>query len=175
MKVYLAARYSRRLEIAGYAEELRLRGIIVTSRWLDGSHQISDGAVPLGDTAEAAAALRVRFARDDYDDVRTADTLVAFTEPPRSSSSRGGRHVELGLALAWGKAVIVVGPRENLFHWWPGFRHCDDWPGALGLLVGDAPTLPTVDEMYGLAPDITGGLSVEAHMRRLRGDGGDDA
>ena len=38
--------------------------------------------------------------------------LIAFSEEPRAlNASRGGRHVEFGIALALGKKVAVVGPR----------------------------------------------------------------
>ena len=37
-------------------------------------------------------------------------------------SGRGGRHVEFGLAIAWGKPVYLVGERENVFHWLPQVR-----------------------------------------------------
>ena len=49
MKYYLAARYSRRLELCGYRADLAGLGIEVTSRWLSGSHQLDDKAVPITD------------------------------------------------------------------------------------------------------------------------------
>ncbi len=139
-RIYLAARYSRRLELCGYREDLAYHGIRVTSHWLDGNHQLSDTGVPIGDTGEAlvesgndveAANLRVRFAREDIIDVLAADVLIAFTEPPRSSASRGGRHVEFGIALGARMPVIVVGPRENIFCWLPDVLWYPDWSAAL--------------------------------------------
>ena len=53
--------------------------------------------------------------------------IVSFTESPRSVSSRGGRHVEFGLGLAWNKIVVVVGPRENVFHCLSDVYQFDDW------------------------------------------------
>ena len=46
-----------------------------------------------------------------------ADAVIVFTEMPNSVLATGGSHVEFGLALAQGKRVIVVGPRENVFHY----------------------------------------------------------
>lgn len=112
MKFYLAARYSRREELAGYAEQLRELGHEVTSRWLDGSHEV--GADGLSE--EAPGQQRRRFAEEDWADLRAAEVVINFTEPSRSTASRGGRHVEFGAALAWGKLVHVVGHRENVFH-----------------------------------------------------------
>jgi hypothetical protein len=36
---------------------------------------------------------------------------------PNTILATGGRHVEFGLALAQGKRMIMVGPRENVFHY----------------------------------------------------------
>lgn len=146
MRFYLAARYSRREELLGVRDVIEALGGEVTSRWLNGNHQISDTGVPIGDEGEQlvedpdgdlaagdgerAAALRAKFAMDDYQDVRRADVLVAFTEPPRSTASRGGRHVELGLALAWTEHIIIVGPRENVFCWLPWVDHYERWDTA---------------------------------------------
>ena len=64
--------------------------------------------------------------------------LIAFSEEPRAGgASRGGRHVEFGLALAWGKGVVVVGPRENVFHTLPQVEHFWRWPEALSALTGE--------------------------------------
>jgi len=78
--------------------------------------------------------LRRLFAEHDRDDVLAADMLVAFTEPPRSCATRGGRHVELGLALGYGKRVAVIGPRENVFCWLPQVEHYAGWPDLLAAL-----------------------------------------
>jgi len=106
--VYLAARYSRRLELCGYAAELETRGYSVTSRWLLGNHQAENDQLHRGAEAE-------RFAAEDLADVDDALALVSFGEQPRTTTSRGGRHVEFGYALAKGIPILVVGPREHVF------------------------------------------------------------
>ena len=128
MKVYLAARYPRIYELNGYADELRGAGHEVTSRWLLGNHQIHR-AIDLVEAATVSIPIEGQpFALDDYDDVARADVVVSFTEPPRTyGASRGGRHVEFGLALAWNKRVLVVGPRENVFHTLPQVEHFWEW------------------------------------------------
>jgi hypothetical protein len=148
-RIYLAARYSRREELCGYRAELEALGHTVTSRWLNGSHQISDLGVPLGDDGEAlfegdanterAARLRQHFATEDISDVTNAQIVMSFTEVPRSGQSRGGRHVEFGVALALDKVLIVVGPRENVFHWLPEVEQHDTWAAALKALQDGTP------------------------------------
>lgn len=146
MRIYLAARYSRRLELCDYREQLREMGHTVQAVWLDGEHQISDHGTPIGEHGEAlvegddgsqsarAAALRQKFAHDDFRDVSMCELLIAFTEPPRSNASRGGRHVELGIAMGMMKQVWVVGPRENIFCWLEDVRQFDTWEMCLAFL-----------------------------------------
>lgn len=124
MKIYLAARYSRREELLGYARELEAMGHTITSRWLQGNHQIDDRGL----SEEGSAAERTRFAEEDLDDLLAAECCVSFTEAPRSASSRGGRHVEFGIALQAGHLCIVCGPRENVFHCLPQVVWFPDWP-----------------------------------------------
>lgn len=128
--IYIAGRYDRREELAGYAQELRDRGFTVDCRWLLGTHQIHPNAEKVdvavhpehGITIEAAP-----FAQDDYEDLKKADTIVFFSERPESYSKRGGRHVEFGMALAWGKRLIVIGDRENVFHCLPQVERFNTW------------------------------------------------
>lgn len=117
MRLYLAARYGRREELAEYAGLLRRHGHVVTSRWLDGDHQSLDTNLLHPANHDIAG----KFLREDLEDLLSADTIVAFTEPP-NGPSRGGRHVEFGVALARGLRLFVVGPRENLFYLAPGVR-----------------------------------------------------
>lgn len=151
MRIYLAARYSRRLELCGYRDALRAAGHSVQAVWLDGEHQISNEGVPIGEGGEAlvegtlrpgerlsqtdmsdrAAALRQKFAKDDFRDVTMCELCIAFTEEPRASASRGGRHVELGIALGMMKQVWIVGPRENIFCWLEDVRQFDTFDECL--------------------------------------------
>lgn len=142
MIVYLAARYSRREELNGYAGRLRAEGFTVDARWLLGAHQVSDDQLNWEAKVEdderqddEAIAFRQMCANDDWEDLARADVIVAFSEPPRSNASRGGRHVEFGIALALQKRVVVVGPRENVFHCLPQVAVVRTFDEALALLV----------------------------------------
>ena len=125
--IYLAARYSRREELCEYRSALRALGYQVTSRWLNGNHQIDDAGL----SAETKQEERVRFACEDWADLERADACINFTESPRGTNSRGGRHVEFGGALALGKRCIVVGPRENVFHCLPNVEIYGTWQECL--------------------------------------------
>lgn len=111
MKIYLAARYWRHGEMQEVARQLNQVGHEVTSRWIWGSHQLSDAEL----ATNGPVVHESRFAQEDLEDVHAADILVAFAEPLRQPT-RGGRHVEFGVALALGKRLIVVGQREHVFH-----------------------------------------------------------
>lgn len=146
MRIYLASRYSRRLELCAYKADIEAAGHTVTSTWLNGSHQISDTGTPIGERGEKlvegddesadvrSAALRNKFAGEDFRDVMMSELLIAFTEQPRSGHSRGGRHVELGIALGRMQRVWIVGPRENIFCWLEDVRHFETWPECYAAL-----------------------------------------
>jgi hypothetical protein len=130
MRVYLAARYSRHPEMQAVARELRAMGHEVTSRWILGDHQMADHV-----STEAEHAERMRFAQEDLTDLKGADCCLCFTEAPRTTTSRGGRHVELGIAIGAGKQIILVGPRENVFCCLPQVEQFDAWEDAAAQLL----------------------------------------
>lgn len=116
--IYLASKFRRYEEMVGYADELRGLGYEVTSRWI---------------TAHAGPDLDLddprfpQFALDDIEDVRAADTLISFTA---GGGGRGGRHTEFGMGIALGKRLIIVGPREHVFHTLPQVERVDTWEQA---------------------------------------------
>ena len=109
MRIYLAAPYHRRFEMLGVAASLMRAGHDVTSRWIEGGQ----GGAASGDPQQVVAI-------EDLDDLHRADCVVTFTArareaaPARTPRSRGD--VELGFALATGKRLCVVGPRETALH-----------------------------------------------------------
>jgi hypothetical protein len=122
VKFYLAARYSRAAELCQCRQELEVHGHTVTSRWLNGGHEVVKEM-----SGAAADAERRRFALEDWSDLMAAEIVISFTEEPRTTNGRGGRHVEFGAALALRKPCIIIGPRENVFHHYPGVEHYDTW------------------------------------------------
>jgi predicted alpha/beta-hydrolase family hydrolase len=123
MKIYLASRYSRYPEMQQVAQDLAQLGHTVTSRWILGDHdRRTHGA------SESARFLPL-WADEDWQDLLVADVCISFTEGPGEAPgrSRGGRHVEHGIALATGKRCLVVGYRENVFHWLPRVEFFPTW------------------------------------------------
>lgn len=97
-RVYLSARYEWAKRMQKAASLLEHEGIEVTSRW------IRDNFKGIGVIAAA---------KMDLEDVERADTLICFADKTHRG---GGRHIELGYALALGKKLFVVGASETLFH-----------------------------------------------------------
>lgn len=112
MKIYLAARFSRRHECHALGQFLQSHGHEIVSRWTKPGE---DHVIPAGVSAEAEFTERRRFAVEDCEDVRNCDWMISLMDEPRSGG-RGGRHVEFGMALGLGKDLTIIGPRETVFH-----------------------------------------------------------
>jgi nucleoside 2-deoxyribosyltransferase len=122
-RIYLASRFARRDELRAVAAELVGLGAEVVSRWLLDAAPLTCVDLRPGGRGEAVAA-------QDIADLRRATILVAFTEPALAPQGRGGRHVELGIAIGRGIRVIGVGPREHVFHCTKNVEWFDSWSAA---------------------------------------------
>ena len=129
-KIYLAARYSRFPEMQKYRILLQNLGHKVTSRWINGGHELTKEG-----STEASEAARIVYANEDMIDLTYADWCISFTEEPRTTSTRGGRHVEFGMAIALHKTCIVIGYRENVFHCLPSVKFFETWKDFYNSLV----------------------------------------
>ncbi len=119
MKIYLATTYPRHPEMREYRTTLTALGHEVTSGWIDiGGDELT------GATLAPDPAAGVPHAERGLDDIRRADAVMVFTGKP---STTGGMHVELGFALGLGRHVILVGPRENVFHTLPAIEWYPSW------------------------------------------------
>lgn len=142
LTVYLAAAYSRREELCGYRKQLAADGLGVRATWLEGPDQRLINGQLLDAATEAKIESR-RFdtprsmsyasmcAQQDLADIEAADVVVMFTGGGRG----GGRHVEVGYALALGVPVLLVGARENVFHALPEIKQVATWDEAVALLA----------------------------------------
>ncbi len=109
MKIYIAAASYRQREARNIYRKLQRRGFEVTSSWVFSRNL---GRINLFN----------QEATRDLEQIDEADLVLALTENPKARHPRyttGGRHVEVGYALAKGKDLVVVGPRENVFHYLP--------------------------------------------------------
>jgi len=124
-RVYLAAKYSSNKQMREYRQTLIQYDIAVTSRWIDqhGGDQ-SESAGP--SSLNIAPHMYVRFAAADVQDIMDADTLIFFSQGD-GRESKGGRHTKLGIAIGLGKSIVIIGPRENVFHCIPTITHCYSW------------------------------------------------
>ena len=121
MRIYIAAPYAARAQVADAATFLAEHGHECTSTWKDGSREIHDGTV--GTSAVSTDEEVTKHAGGDLKDIKDSDLLVAFTSEyvtrtqdiPERWLHTGGRHVEMGYALALELPIIVVGTPENVF------------------------------------------------------------
>lgn len=101
-KVYIAASYPRKAEAAEYARQYAGKGYTVVSKW----HDLEEG-YDKGEESLVVAAKR------DLKNLMSCDVFVCLTGDKLSS---GGRHTELGVAIALKKVIYIIGPRESVFH-----------------------------------------------------------
>lgn len=109
MRVYLAAMFALKHEIAARATELRTDGLHVTSRWLD------EQVAPSTTMDQVTDKYLIDTANIDIDDILDSDILAIFTQDPKTPFVRGGRMFEAGFAFGRGIRVITIGPKENIF------------------------------------------------------------
>lgn len=140
MKVYLASAWSRREEMQGIADNLRLMGHEITSRWLvnekDSSTFPDDGKASQIDN-DAREAKHTVNALHDVEDVLAADAIVRFSDAPEmvwplvpARLLSGARNFEFGVMYtadviansledrtvqAYYNGNIVVGKRRLMF------------------------------------------------------------
>lgn len=126
MKIYLAAPYAGRDILKDDLDWWTANGHEVTCGWVRGTRPLetaSFGISVVSTDEEVAAHAEMDLADIDEADALvhyTADYLVAHSDWGRTEASEknlhsGGRHVETGYALAKGKPVVILGPKENIF------------------------------------------------------------
>lgn len=104
MKIYLSSRFEHRHFMKRYAEGLHNLGHEITSTWIDGESYV--------ETED-----NWRHAEQDLHDVIVSEAFVTFNGIDAESPGTGGRHVELGVAISTGCHLLLVGEKENIFHY----------------------------------------------------------
>jgi hypothetical protein len=139
MRIYLAAMFSEKEQIAKYGAELEAMGISFSSRWVkeDVPHTVTIQSLPATYHQETAAA--------DVDDILSSDKMILFcptdqqlADVPVRSLARGGRHFEAGLFYGLilaedllnrrPRELLLVGKRENVFHFLDGLGAARGYP-----------------------------------------------
>lgn len=119
MRVYLASAFRNREMLRGYQDQIRAAGHTCACRWLtDPTHRIEVDHLP-----GSAAEFNRMLAFHDLHDLGTSDTCVFFGP----GGTRGGCHVEVGIALAQGKRLLWVGDRTHVFSWLPQIEQFPTW------------------------------------------------
>lgn len=122
--IYLAADFSRQEEMGRYRDILEGLGHTITSSWLDNldkTEGVGINGIPI--TNENLACL-ANYANIDISDIRNSDIVILFTT---GKLTRGGRQTEFGIARAWQKQLVIVGPREHVFHCLPEIQQYPTW------------------------------------------------
>ena|SRR6266496_13608 len=148
--VYLSASIRAQPVMRRYRDILQDEfGWKVQARWIDVQESSPMGVKEVQEDRVRAAI----YAVTDMADILTSGTVIIFTRWPSTS---GGRHTELGLALAFGKRIILVGPRENVFQALPDeqFRN---WADFLTHLRSENATTPRNTENPYPTEDGAGG------------------
>lgn len=117
ISIYLAGRYGRRKELLEKSYVLGgFANVRITSTWLlEDDRHLADSVI----------------SQRDVRDILICNWLLNFTDGPVDLRAkdvewrmfRGGRHVEFGIGLALNKRLILIGPRENVFHHQIGTEH----------------------------------------------------
>jgi len=117
MKIYIAASYTRIKEAKFLGEELEQKDFEVISNW----HQDHNNPID-ADYLSGSRAIRDQYAIESCD---------LFVELIGDENSRGGRHCELGMALAWNKKIILIGePDGCIFQnlpWLPRMKNTEEF------------------------------------------------
>jgi nucleoside 2-deoxyribosyltransferase len=118
IKIYIAAPFVKQHEAREKANELISMGFTVTSRWVD-----EDVLAAAGANHEYYA----QCANIDIEDINAAQYFLLLAD---HDSRTGGKHFETGYAYATGKKLMIVGRRENVFHYLPQLVFAQTWEEA---------------------------------------------
>lgn len=109
MRIYLAAPWTHRDTAREVARDLVGAGHSITTRWWE--HREVPGYLSSSCPEEEFAELAEQ-AMLDLDGVAHADVFVLL-----NTGVSEGKAVEMGVAIASGVPIILVGTRSNLFHY----------------------------------------------------------
>lgn len=121
MKAYVAAHYSRKMEVIQVVRDLEDMNITVVSTWHKELHKPSTSMKDVSDS------FCRRTAKRDIKELQSADTFILLSVDPDFKFSRGGHCVEEGWAQALKLRFLLVGPKQNVFCYLPGIKRVKTW------------------------------------------------
>lgn len=124
LKVYVAARWDDRDDALLIKKLLEEHNVFVTSTWLTPHDNQSMDALKANGPYRAIKEARERAVKD-FEDIDKSDCILVYSPRKGFRNGTGGKHVELGYAMATGKAIFLMGERENIFHYHPTVRIVD--------------------------------------------------
>lgn len=131
VKIYIAASHPRFEQAENFALMARTAKIDVTSHWH--SQPDKESYTPK-DPTKLPKIMEGASERDLWE-VKSADILVVITG---DTLTKGGRHAEVGIALGEGKEVLLIGPREMVFHYHPRVVQFHSEASCLAYLIARA-------------------------------------
>jgi nucleoside 2-deoxyribosyltransferase len=126
--IYLASRFENQKNLRHMREVLIENGFDVTARWLD----VNTRPIP-DESSDKWESHARQWSQTDLTDVSRADVLV-LDLTCSLEGMRGGLYVELGIALALGKKIIIVGSRPNVFCFHSKVERVYNWGDCLEAL-----------------------------------------
>lgn len=125
-KVYIASFFNTKARLTPHVEELQRLGFKITAEWLKELDK------PDAEMSDFKPDYLHSIAQRDKNNIRESDIFIIDT---LDVTNRGGREVELGMALSLGLFTILVGPIRNVFHYLTQ-KHFETWEEALSWLKG---------------------------------------
>jgi hypothetical protein len=142
MKLYIASWFGNKTKLKKKVKLLNRNGIEVTSRWLD------ENVAQTAGIKDVTMNHLVTTSIIDIEDIDAADAVVLVTPKKKdlkgvrkAAWARGGRHFETGYQYALikhlypDKRLIILGDKENVFHYLPEVEHVKSWKGLVESLV----------------------------------------
>ena len=123
MNIYLAGCMGVQLELRGEAEKLQAQGHTIVSDWLYDNHPFTPGGIQ-----EVNDWVYREMGEANFQDLSYADVVVVFNR--KEQECAGGHHVELGIALGLHLPILLIGERQNPFHYVPlvhYYKEEQDW------------------------------------------------
>ena len=114
LKIYIASRWDDREDALLIKKFIEDKGLVCTSTWLTPHDEQGMDALK-----NAAIEKPRQRAVKDFEDIDDADVYLVYSPKKSHRNGTGGKHVELGWALAHGKRCVLIGERENIFHYHP--------------------------------------------------------